>query len=260
MKWYFAVNEHGLLHAWDQIQITVSSARRNTRLTPICLVDNGAKSPEAEARIEVLARNGVQIIEHKSLLWPIVKAKKGIETDMFSGHWLRCDIPLIDRSDEIILYTDIDVMFRSNPELFGQRPDFIACAPEFNQDDWGYFNSGVMLMNLQNLRSTRHELEKHIENNIINMAPHDDQGALNSVYRDRWSKLDIVYNWKPYWGFNVHVPILHFHGPKPIHVKVYQDEKSDTQIFGPDLYSLYQRDTQAYAAYLEESKKYTLDA
>lgn len=260
MKWYFAVNEHGLLHAWDQIQVTVSSARRNTRLAPICLVDNGAKSPEAEVRIEVLARNGVQIIEHKSSLWPIVKAKKGIDNDMFSGHWLRCDIPLIDQSNEIVLYTDIDVMFRLDPEPFGQQPDFLACAPEADQDNWGYFNSGVMLMNLENLRSTRQELDRHIEENIVNMAPHDDQGALNSVYRHRWSRLDLACNWKPYWGFNPNVSIVHFHGPKPAHVEVYQGGKADSQIFGPEFYNIYQRDPGSYAAYLAESKKYVLDA
>ncbi len=256
MKWYFAVNENGLRNAWDQIQVTVNSARRNTQLVPICLVDQGTLPPEAEARIAALARSGVQIIEHKASLFPIVKEKQKLDSDLFSGHWLRCDIPVLDQSDDVVLYTDIDVMFRSNPEPFGRMPGFLACGPEHFKDDWGYFNSGVMLMNLKNLRATRDELVRHVEDNIVNMAPHDDQGALNSVYRDRWDRLDLKYNWKPYWGFDDSAVILHFHGPKPGVVWHYQNKDGDPLRFGPDLYAIYQRSPEGYDRYMAEAGTY----
>jgi hypothetical protein len=256
MKWYFAVNEHGLKHAWDQIQVAVNSARRNTHLTPICLVDQGDHAPDAVERIAVLARSGVRIIEHRASVFSIVKEKHGLTSDTYSGHWLRCDIPILDRSDEIVLYTDIDVMFRSDPEPFGSGPEFIACAPEHRKDDWSYFNSGVMLMNLPNLRATRDHLVRHIENNISQMAPHDDQGALNSVYRGKWERLDIVYNWKPYWGFNDLAKILHFHGPKPGLVKHYIANPNPTDLIVPELYEIYQRNVEGYSRFMTESDTY----
>ncbi|GJD66297.1 glycosyltransferase [Methylobacterium frigidaeris] len=256
MKWYFAVNEHGLRYAWDQLQVTVNSALRNTQLKPFCLVDHGDKPAEVEARIAALAQAGVTIIEHRASLWPIVRAKHKLNSDTFSGHWLRCDIPMLDLSDEIVLYTDIDVMFRRNPEPFSQRPEFLACAPEHHQDDWSYFNSGVMLMNLTGLRATREALVRHVEDQIVNMAPHDDQGALNSVYHGRYDRLDLRYNWKPYWGFKDEATILHFHGPKPGVIHHYQMEDGDPLRFGAALYSIYRRNPEGYAKYMIEAGSY----
>lgn len=266
MKWYFAVNETGLRHAWDQIGIAVASACRNTRLTPICLVDPGERSPEASDRIAALARAGVEIIEHRASLFPIVKERHRLDSDMFSGHWLRCDIPLLDRSDETILYTDIDVMFRRDPEPSLQPPAFLSCAPEHERHDWSYFNSGVMLMNLPRLRATRDELVRYVDANIGHMAPHDDQGALNAVYRDRWDRLDLRCNWKPYWGFDGDATILHFHGPKPGNVRDYQRDDDFASRLEPGgladhqraLQGIYRRSPEGYAAYLAEADTYRI--
>jgi hypothetical protein len=266
MKWYFAVNENGLKHAWDQIGVAVDSARRNTQLTPICLVDPGERGPEATARIAALAHAGVEIIEHRASLFRIVKEVHRLDSDMFSGHWLRCDIPVLNCTDEIVLYTDIDVMFRSDPDVSAHKPAFLSCAPEHERDDWSYFNSGVMLMNLPHLRATRDELVRHVEGHIHAMGPYDDQGVLNAVYRERWDRLDHRCNWKPYWGFKNDARIVHFHGPKPGNVRNYQRDTSYTLSLEPGgyadhqrvMHTIYQRSPDGYAMYLMEADTYRI--
>ena len=258
MKWYFAANQGAILHAWDLMMVTLDSGLRHTRLEPICLIDPGDSGPEVRSRLDIMARRGVKIIEHKAELYPIVKRTHDVG-DKFSGHWLRCDIPIIDRSDDIVLYTDMDVMFVADPEPLFNNPKYLSCAPEADQDNWSYFNSGVMLMNLTNLRATRDRLIKHVEDNIANMAAHDDQGALNSVYRDQWDHLDIRLNWKPYWGLNPEAKIVHFHGPKPGVIYHYMGEEIDPLTWGAELYSLYQRSPQGYAAYIKEYETYPIE-
>ena len=34
------------------------------------------------------------------------------------------------------------------------------------------------------------------------------------MYKGVWDRLPVVYNWKPYWGYNEGIKILHFHGLK----------------------------------------------
>jgi hypothetical protein len=42
-----------------------------------------------------------------------------------------------------------------------------------------------------------------------------DQDALKLFYSDRMESFNPEYNYKPYWGHNDNIKILHFHGPKP---------------------------------------------
>jgi len=132
------------------------------------------------------------------------------------GHWLRIAIPRIETTEEFVLYTDCDVIFVRRFPWEQYRPRLFAAAPEFKPDNWNYFNSGVMVMNLPALRRSVAAFEDFIRTGIRDASGHsfDDQIALNQAYRGNWDKLAPSCNWKPYWPYRRDAAVLHFHGPK----------------------------------------------
>ena len=148
-------------------------------------------------------------------------------------------------------------MFRSVLK-FDAMPDFISCAPEHDKDNWGYFNSGVMMMNLPALRATREEFFETVRQNLPREAPYDDQTMLNICYRERYSRLPLDMNWKPYWGFSESAKIVHFHGPKPGVVRHILAGNRLTSM--PIYHEMHDRCPQGYAAYMREFNKLLSDA
>jgi Glycosyl transferase family 8 len=249
-KWYFATNLNGLQHAFDQIKVAVTSARTKTALRPYCLVDDHEDLAEVASRLSWLERRGVTLIRRKAELFGIVSQHFGPAANVFSGHWLRCDIPLVETEERVVLYTDIDIMFRRDLNFSEAFPPVLACSPEHRQDDFSYFNSGVMLMNVRALRESRDLLTQVVKDRLDSMQPHDDQGALNVAYRNAWTKLPNLYNWKPYWGVNDEVAIVHFHGPKPGLVRRMLEGEVD--IYCPEDVEIFRRNPDGYRMYLAE--------
>ena len=216
LHWYFAANLAVLRHGFAQIAVAVASARRHTRLRPICLLDASEAHAEVAPRLDWLAAQGVRLVRHHSALFDLVRRCHGAAADPFNGHWLRCDIPFIERDAEFVLYTDIDVMFRAAIDFAPLRPIFLAATPEQQREDFSYFNSGVLVMNLPALRATRPRLLDQLARGLREgLAPHDDQSVLNATYGTNWQRLPETWNWKPYWGPSDAAAIVHFHGPKP---------------------------------------------
>ena len=214
IKWYFAINEAGAaswlgLHA----KLAVLSAARAGGLSPHLLY-MGARG----AFTEWMQAHGVAVIDAGLSFLPAFEdaARAGRHPANFAGHWLRTGICLIEQSEEFVLYTDCDVIFRRTPDLSGAQPEFIACAPEFNPNHWDYFNSGVMVMNVPALRREYQDFEKFVVDSLASAAigHFDDQLAYNKFYSGRWSHADPALNWKPYWGFDERAIITHYHGPK----------------------------------------------
>jgi hypothetical protein len=243
-KWYFAINEHGLLHANDQIRAAIASAKENTSLVPYCLVDDAPMSEVACRHLSEIEAQGATIIRHRSFFYEMLYAQFGERMLLFSGHWLRCDIPILEKEDDFVLYTDIDVVFLKDPTRIDMRPSIIACAPEHHQDNFSYFNSGVMIMNVPALRATSQKLKQTVIQRLRNMAPHDDQGALNECYKNQWDRLPNIWNWKPYWGHNEDAGLLHFHGPKPGNVR--EMLAGETSKFGQDYEIIFGRNPEGY--------------
>ncbi|HTZ35443.1 MAG TPA: glycosyltransferase [Stellaceae bacterium] len=254
LKWYFAANLNAFRHFFEQIAVAVKSARANTPLRPCCLVDDRAGLDEMRDKLTWLEQSGVQLIFRRAALFEIVRAHFGEQADIFSGHWLRCDIPILEDEEDFVLYTDIDVMFRRYIDLSNERPPFIACTPEQEQNDLSYFNSGVMVMNIPALRAARDELIATLHARLPNMEPHDDQGMFNATFRGRWTRLPNTYNWKPYWGFNPDAAIVHFHGPKPGAVQ--QMLLGRSHLYPADYSRLFQRDPDGYARYIAEFERF----
>ena len=220
MKWFFALSEASLssdeLYA-NCIRAAVTSARERTTLVPHFLYDGG-ENPF----LEELRSQGVEIIRHRSVLYDHIVEDRPDDKHFIriaSGAFLRMDLPLIEHDAEYVLYTDCDVMFLRNPELGHSRPTFFSAAPEFKQGDYGNMNSGVMFINVPNMRAIHDELIQYVRESKISSFGSYDQRVFRTFFRDRYDRLPETLNWKPYWGINEGAEIIHFHGPKPPHVR-----------------------------------------
>lgn len=210
MKWYFACNDQSPAYDY-MIRAAVESAIKNTSLVPHFVYD-GTPGPLTLW----LEQKGVKVIRHRVTFYDSLQAfYSPQELKTASGTFLRCDIPLLETNDELVLYTDCDVIFASDIQLQDiQYPVFFACAPEGIKTDRSFFNTGVMLMNIPALRETHHDFETFIETSLTGLNVYD-QTAYNRFYANQSAWLPLEYNWKPYWGENPDAKIIHFHGPKP---------------------------------------------
>ncbi len=214
MRWYFAIDEQGTKGpAGEDAKTAIRTARQVGGLDPHMLY-YGARN-DFTAWME---KNGVRVIDTAPSFLPAIQQAEaaGPYKAHSIGHWLRVAIPLVELEHEFVLYTDCDVIFLQHVSWERIRPATFAAAPEFKADNWNYFNSGVMVLNVPQLRATYPAFEAHITARITapNWYQYDDEVALNEHYRGQWAQLDPRLNWKPYWGYNSRAGVLHFHGPK----------------------------------------------
>ena len=215
MRWYFAIDEAGGLSGTGALaRLMVLSARAIGGLEPVLLY-HGARN-EFTAWME---HHGVRVLSiEPRFLGMFTRAQAaGTFAPHSLGHWLRLEIPAMEHEHEFVLYTDCDIIFLRGFDLSKLRPKVFAAAPEMLPDNWNYFNSGVMLLNVPAMRATYPALEEQLSFRINsgNFIRYNDQFALNEAYRGLWDRLDPLFNYKPYWPFSRHAAILHLHGPKP---------------------------------------------
>jgi hypothetical protein len=228
MKWYFGCNNQSPGYEY-LIKAAVESALKNTTLTP-CFMYDGTP----DHLTQWLISKGVNVIYHRVSFYDELKAFYPEEKlHITTGTFLRCDIPILEKEDDFVLYTDCDVLFLGEvvpPEI--PATSCFACAPEARQDDWSVLNAGVMLMNLPLLRESHASFVDFIKGHLPELDTYD-QSAYNIIYKKSYAKLPLEYNWKPYWGMNTEAKILHFHGPKPVDILRMLEHKSV-----PDIYRL----------------------
>ena len=221
MKWYFAMSEASLArpeHDWPGLMMAaVNSAARNTSLRPHLLYDG-----QSNALTDDLARRGVTIIPHRVSLYEALAAyaartrQQAMWLPMAAAAFLRFDIPILEQEDARVLYTDVDVLFLTEPRFFAaERPSLFAASTQ-QTDQYDDMNSGVMLINVPAMRTDHAALCAFAE---ANLQLGLDQEVLRVFYRGRYDLLDRSLNWKPYWGHNPLAQIVHFHGPKPTLVR-----------------------------------------
>jgi hypothetical protein len=214
MRWYLAIDEAGAAGQTGlDAKTAVMSARALGGLEPYLLY-YGARNDFTAW----MTRQGVNIIDvAPSFLDTIRDAQaQGAYKPHSVGHWLRVAIPHVETAREHVLYTDCDVIFLRRVDWAAMRPKVFAAAPEFRKDNWNYFNAGVMVLNVPQMRRTYEMFEALIRGRIRGGAHpyYDDELALNEAYRGFWDRLDPRLNWKPYWGFSAAAGLVHFHGPK----------------------------------------------
>lgn len=245
MKWYFACNDKSQ-EFFPLIRGAVNSALKNTSLEPNFIYD-GAENELTQW----LREKGVKIIQHRVSVYDVLEAH--YDTDSLaiaSGAFLRCDIPIIEQDDEFVLYTDCDVIFL-NDFKSDLRPKYFACSSQFNKINFIDFNSGVMLMNVKNLRESHKSFTEFIKENVSILSAFD-QTAYQIFYSGKNTKLPTKYNHKPYWGKDNKAVILHFHGIKPTTLTSDEKLKNLPHI----LNKLYKKNENAYDYYLKLFEEY----
>jgi lipopolysaccharide biosynthesis glycosyltransferase len=251
-KWYFAINDAGIPHFDRCIRVALKSAKSNTKLQPICLYSgNGAPF------IDEIARMGATVIRHKPSLSEAIantENANGWHKNIATGANLRLDIPIIEKADPFVLYTDCDVMFLRHPKV-DEAPQYFAAAPEHDKTNWSYANTGVMIINVENMRRDHAALMDFATPRLNTFGPLGkgtyDQGILNAYYAGRWSKLPLTMNWKPYWGWNPEASIVHFHGPKPQFIEALLDGKDVPKVYR----GLFARNPEGVRRYLDAFQK-----
>jgi hypothetical protein len=213
MKWYFTLNEGGTRNDVGQhAKYAILSARKNTTLQPHLLYigqRNGFTDWAEERGVRVID----SVLPYMDTITQLVA--QGRYSTATLGHWLRTNVCLVEREEEFVLYTDVDVLFCRHPDIETVRPACLAAAPEFKKDSFNYFNAGVMIVNVPQFRREYDDFERLIRTNLSEFAfGFHDQIAYNLFYRSRWDRLPIGLNWKPYWGIDGDAAIIHFHGPK----------------------------------------------
>ena len=222
MKWYFCLNDAGLLGFAEIVLVAAHSALKNTDLEAHLIYD-GLKNEITE----YLSSIGVNIHYHRSGAAHLIDGAKvqfGYVPSVARGAYLRLDIPLIEHDDEYVIYTDCDVIFFSRPNIVDIKPDILAAAPEYAATTTmptpynKIFNSGVMLLNVERFGAERASLVEFARSNDFYFHGDGgfyDQGALNKFFSGRWAQLSQALNWRPFGGASMPPTILHFHGTKP---------------------------------------------
>jgi len=256
VNWYFAVNGPGLRKSFDLVRVAVTSAKLNTTLKPHCIYDGPPCS-----ELSWLTDQGVTVIQHRPSLAPELKAAYGPKYEQFNGHWLRVDLPLIERKARWVLYTDIDVMFLRDPREFAFRPTYLAVCEEHAVGARSHFNSGSLVMHLATLRNVHPWFVASIKQRLSSSDfsfPAHDQRSFNDFFLATADWMRPEFNWKPYWGYNEEAVIVHFHGPKPAHVqKIKAGRGGEMKAAFTTIYNRnpdgYERYMQAFTRFLEQT-------
>ena len=171
--------------------------------------------------IELLKLHGVNIIHRKSSFHKELIQYYKSDT-IALGAFLRIDIPLICEQlkleHDYVLYTDNDVLLIGDiSDLLKQKPTYFQVAGEFQKEyQQELINTGVMWISWKNMLSDHNDFVNFIKQSFHLFEVYD-QDALKIYYKDRYTELDLRYNYKPYWGDSSDIKIFHFHGPKPTH-------------------------------------------
>lgn len=218
MKWFSGVNCHDtkLYEKYIKMyKVAVLTAKQtNPSIEPYLILDG-----EIDNYISELINLGVKIIKHKvSFSDNLINHYK--DNTIALGAFLRVDIPKIcndlNLEDDYILYTDNDVMFINDVSSLNElKPNYFMCAGEFTTEFTPMgMNSGVMWINWKNMFNDYDNFVFFIKINLSKFQVYD-QDALKLFYSDRMESFDPNFNYKPYWGEDNNIKILHFHGPKP---------------------------------------------
>jgi hypothetical protein len=211
LKLYLCVNDKSLDNYADDLRVAINSAIWIAKLEPHVLFDG---APE---RLRGVVGHGDFVIHscHSAILDKIsaTPATDGWHPHVAEGALLRLEIPLIEKDDEFVMYTDCDVIFTRKVDYRSIRPKFIGAAPGHNPCNWEDICSGVMILNAPNLRK---EYRNYMDVAARNLGvPHFyDQEVLNCYFKGRFDRIPLEYHWKVYWEPNPLARIVHFHGLK----------------------------------------------
>ena len=258
MKWYAAISSYSTPDYIEMLETAIITCKINTKFKLNLICDK-----KIDAIEKIKDKYDVNVVYYSGEVFSTFVNKFQHDKRLMgiAGTYLRADVPVVEQTDEYVLYTDADVIF-GNPNI-GKiaipAPEYFAAAPEFDTNNWSYFNAGSMLMNVKNLKADYKRFSEFVIPNFENLFNHaHDQGAYNHLYKGMWSKLPLEYNWKPNWGISEKAVVVHFHGPKPKDIENYfngnlTNVKVDVPVDGLALYrGMIERNKEACKFYLNK--------
>ena len=158
----------------DLLKVMLISARKNTSLHLVCLYDGNTNDPVynllKEFNVEIILHQlpyKLELMEIYPREWMLQNLGKEIEYNRIFGTFMRMEIPVVEKEEKYVLYSDIDVIFNADillEEL--PHPTYLAAAPEYerNVEDMEYFNAGVLVMNIQGMKEKYEEFILKMKN------------------------------------------------------------------------------------------------
>ncbi len=227
MKCYFTFNndiENNKTYL-NMLETALKTARENTTLDLHALYEG---NPEDKLYL-LLKKYDVKVsfckLSFYNLLESFYDQKynescgfKNLNLKQVACNFMKFEIPLFEKDDEVVLYSDIDTIFLKDINNFYTKT--LKAAPEFAQQydiikGNRYFNAGIMVLNLKELEKRKKILIEKLKNKERPYQECWDQGFFNELYKNDFEELPLEYNWKPYWGINNNACIVHLHGFKP---------------------------------------------
>ena len=158
---------------FNMLKVTLISARKNTSLRLICLYDGKIGDPVynllKDFKVEIIIHElpyKKELMEIYSHEWMETELGKDIEYSRIFGTFMRMEIPIIEKEDEYVLYTDMDIIFNDDILLKDlPHPAYLAAAPEFERDTkrMSYFNAGILVMNIQGMYNPQIQISAESE-------------------------------------------------------------------------------------------------
>ncbi len=269
LKWYFCYNQESTGWFSSMIKVAVVSAKKNTNLIANCIYD-GEQTP----LVSWLQAQGVIIHRSRVPFYDRLFAPETLQRNQNSwykaesakGYYLPLQIAQIEREEEHVLFTDCDVMFTQEVDFRLFKPSGLAAAPEVADLSspspdrvQKYFNSGVMLINVQELRERMPVIGRILEDRGYFSFPEIgatyDQGLLNAAFESKWDALPPELNWRVFYGINPEASIIHWHGPKPPHVSdmllFLAGKREKRRLSGPIMDMLLDNNIDSYRYYFK---------
>jgi lipopolysaccharide biosynthesis glycosyltransferase len=256
MKWYYALTQKTCHRYIEHVKVATQSALENTNLTPHFIYDG-----TEDKLTRWLRSKGVTIIFHRSSLYDRItelSKREKYDADTAAGAYLRLDIPEIERDEQFVLYTDVDVMFTEKFREPTNTPRYFALAPEkeFDNSVSRACNTGVMLMNAAHMRRINPYLRQVACHHLQDFDVFD-QSLYLMFFEGLFEKLVADYNWKPYWGVNPECQIVHFHGPK---IRQWRQFRSNAPDLYWDMVRFILRAEEAYEYYFGRFEEFLVKA
>lgn len=228
IHWFSGINKDNRLVYLEYIEMytkaVISQKRTNPHIKAYLIFD-GEKDEKTDYLETVL---DVVLIPHRVSFYDKLQDHYA-ENYIARGAYLRCDIPLIVKDilkldAKYVLYTDNDVMFLDDvSDLNNLSPKYFNISSEFSKNDYTDINSGVMWINIDAMYDIYPRFKEFIVNNFDQFETYD-QDAIKLFFKGKMDVLDYRYNYKPYFGKKDDIKILHFHGPKPLHLSLCKDK------------------------------------
>lgn len=190
---------------------------------------------EVQERLKRLEKRGAKLIFHRLSFLDRLTEKlerervKDFDAECVAGTFARLEIPsILTRSDILerhdrryALYTDNDVIWWrkvSMNEFMASIPSqkfSVAYTGQISKEE-GPINTGVILMNLQNLNKDMPAMLDFMFN-AFQLSSALDQGVMNRFYDENAGRLkwSVKWNYRMFWDGREPVAIVHYWAIKP---------------------------------------------